>query len=121
MKKIIYIVSALLFPAITYAAPQTCADKKQQVEQELDYAKQHQQTHRVQGLEQALSNLNANCTDDRLKKEHQKNIDEKQHKLDKAQAELQKAVDDKKSAAKIQQKKAKVDKAQSALDAAKSE
>lgn len=121
MKKIIYVVSALLFPAITYAAPQTCADKKQQVEQELNYAKQHQQTHRVHGLEQALANLNTNCTDDGLKKEHQSKIDEKQHKLDKAQAELQKAIDDKKSSAKIQQKKQKVEKAQSALDALKAE
>lgn len=120
MKKTLYVVGALLFPAITFAAPQTCVDKKHQIEQELDYAKQHQQTHRVNGLEQALANLNANCSDDRLKKEHQDKIDEKQHKLNKANTELQKAIDDKKSASKIQDKKNKVNKAQSELDALKS-
>lgn len=117
MKKTIYVIAALFCPLVVLAAePETCADKKNQIEEALVHARQHKQSDRIHGLETALSNLNRNCRDDQLKEEHQEDIQKKQDKLTKAQSELQDAITDKKSPAKIQEKKDKVTKAQGELD-----
>lgn len=58
-----------------------CAAKKQEIEQELGYAKQHGNTARVEGLENALRENSKYCTDSNLLKQRQLKINEKKEKL----------------------------------------
>lgn len=118
MKKIIFTAAVSLLPVLAMAAAPTCADKKNDIEKELSYATQHHQTARIDGLQTALKKLDANCSDDQLKKAYQQKVDEKQAKLDKANQALQAAQQQGKSEKKIQRQKKKVAKAQAELEEA---
>ncbi len=69
-------------PALAAAAEGGCAAKAQNIQQQIDYATQHGNTHRVDGLKKALSEVQTHCTEAGLQAERQKNIAEKQRKVD---------------------------------------
>ncbi|CAI0700213.1 Protein of uncharacterised function (DUF1090) [Serratia entomophila] len=78
-------------PALSFAAEGGCATKAQNIQQQIDYATQHGNTHRVDGLKKALSEVQNNCTEAGLQAERQKKIDEKQTKVAERQQELKTA------------------------------
>lgn len=66
-----------------------CEIKKQRIEEQINYAKQHGNQHRVRGLEEALDNVNRYCTPESLYRDSQKAVDEKTEKVQEREAELQ--------------------------------
>lgn len=53
-------ISAFSIQAFAYDA-KTCEIKKQKIQEQLVYAKQFNNPHRVRGLERALANLERKC------------------------------------------------------------
>ena len=69
-----------------------CAAKKQAITQQLEQARAHGNDNQVAGLEKALSEVNAHCTDAGLKKERENKVLEAKHEVSKRQADLDKAM-----------------------------
>jgi len=104
------------------AASQTatgCEAKRQDIEQQIDYARTHGNNHRIDGLEKALSELNANCTNEGLRAERESDIRKKELKVEQRRQELTEAQADGRKD-KISNKQRKLEKAQAELDEAKS-
>lgn len=112
----LFAVPLFAFSAASFAAsqPQTCADKQQQIKTQLDYAHQHNNKEQISGLEKALTENKAHCTDAGLKAENERHVAEKQKKVQEREQELKEAQasGDSKKIAKKQQK---LDEAQSEL------
>ncbi|MFJ7882349.1 DUF1090 domain-containing protein [Pseudomonas sp. NPDC096917] len=69
-----------------------CAAKKQAITLQLEQARAHGNSDQAAGLEKALSEVNANCTDAGLKKERENKVLEAKHEVSKRQADLDKAM-----------------------------
>lgn len=54
-------ISMLSIPAFAYDE-KTCQIKKQKIQEQLVYAKKHNNSYRVRGLERALANVDRKCT-----------------------------------------------------------
>ncbi|TQI82378.1 uncharacterized protein DUF1090 [Serratia fonticola] len=106
--------------AFSQAAVETCATKAQDIQTQIDYATQHGNTHRVAGLEKALSEVQAHCTEAGLAADRQKKIAEKQSKVAEREQELKEAQQTGK-ADKIAKKQKKLAEAQAELKAAQAE
>ena len=76
------------------AAPELtgCAAKKQAITLQLEQARAHGNSNQVAGLEKALSEVNAHCTDAGLRKERENKVLEAKHEVSKRQADLDKAM-----------------------------
>lgn len=68
-----------------------CEIKAKNIEQQIDYAKQHGNTHRVAGLETALKEVKTHCTEDALQAEQAQKVSQKQQKVAERQQELKDA------------------------------
>jgi hypothetical protein len=112
----LFAIPLFAFSAASFAAsqPQTCATKQQQIKTQLDYAHQHNNKDQIAGLQKALSENQAHCTDAGLKAEYAKHVAEKQKKVEERAQELKEAqaTGDSK---KIEKKQHKLDEAQSEL------
>ncbi len=84
-----------------------CAAKKQAITVQLEQARAHGNSDQVAGLEKALSEVNAHCTDAGLKKERENKVLEAKHEVSKRQADLDKAMK-KGDAEKIDKRKTKL-------------
>ena len=75
-------------------APQLtgCAAKKQAITLQLEQARAHGNSNQVAGLEKALSEVQAHCTDAGLRKERENKVLEAKHEVSKRQADLDKAM-----------------------------
>lgn len=75
-------------------APQLtgCAAKKHAIETQLEYARANNNSDQIAGLETALSEVTANCTDAGLKKERENKVLDAKHEVSKRQADLDKAM-----------------------------
>lgn len=74
----------LILPMIAFcSAAQTneCDTKANEIQQQIDYAKQHGNTRRAAGLETALKEVKSNCTVESLKAERQKKLMKSSAKL----------------------------------------
>jgi uncharacterized protein HemX len=120
LNKIFLILSAVFIPltAVNAGTPTGCAAKKQNIEAQLKYAKDAGNTNQVRGLEKALAETNAHCTDANLTKQRQQKINEKERKVQKRQQELNEAKS-KNDAQKIAKKQKKLAEAQTELNEAK--
>lgn len=49
-----------------------CQEKEQEIQKEISYAEKHNNQRRIEGLNKALSEVRANCSDSKLRAEHQK-------------------------------------------------
>ncbi|MGC0915012.1 DUF1090 domain-containing protein [Pantoea agglomerans] len=113
MKKTLLTFSLLLLP-LTFTAAHAasdltgCAAKKQEIETQLSFARQHNNTHQVAGLEKALSEVNQNCTESSLLKQGQEKVAEKKLKVQEREQELAKAKAEGRSASKIQKREDKL-------------
>lgn len=113
---------ALLPAYSTLAATQAatgCEAKRQNIEQQIEYARTYGNNHRVAGLEKALSELNANCTNEGLRAERESDIRKKERKVVERRQELTEAQTDGRKD-KISNKQRKLEQAQAELEEARS-
>ena len=113
----------LVLPIIAFssiAQANECDTKAQEIQQQIDYAKQHGNTRRAAGLETALREVKSNCTVEGLKAEQQKKIKEKQHKVAERKQELKEAQETG-NADKITKKQKKLTEAQAELKQAQAQ
>lgn len=78
-------------PALSFAVEGGCVTKAHNIQQQIDYATQHGNTQRVDGLKKALSEVQAHCTEASLQADRQKKIEVKQSKVTERQQELKAA------------------------------
>ena len=69
-----------------------CAAKKQGIINQIELAKSHANLDQQAGLEKALSEVEANCTDASLKKERENKVLDAKHEVSQRQADLDKAM-----------------------------
>lgn len=81
----------LMVSGASAAGPGGCEYKRQQVERQIDYARAHNNTHRVAGLQEALREINVNCTDNSLLEKKKNRVAEKQRKVTERLQELEQA------------------------------
>ena len=93
--KIRYIPCFMLFflPAVVLANNPLCQQKAMSIQQEIDFARSHNNQHRVNGLQQALSQVQANCSDEKLKAEHQQRIEKKKREVAEREQDLREATE----------------------------
>lgn len=86
------VLPALALASSVYAAQpsETCATKQQAIKQQLEIAHQHNNKDQIAGLQKALSESQANCTEADLQKDKQQKIAEKQEKVNERTRELKK-------------------------------
>lgn len=91
MKKLqlamVVVLSSLAYSAS--AQNHGCERKIQSLETQLNYAKQHGNMHRQRGLERAISNVQAHCTDAYLLRDLQEDIDDQKEDIDEILEEIQ--------------------------------
>ncbi|EDC5554845.1 DUF1090 domain-containing protein [Salmonella enterica] len=105
----------LLLSIQSYATPPVgCAAKKQEVENQITYANEHNNTHQIAGLQKALREIEEHCTDPQLLRQRQLKIAEKEQKVAERQAELEQAKETG-NPQKIAQKQKKLDHAREEL------
>ncbi|AYF51384.1 DUF1090 domain-containing protein [Pseudomonas fluorescens] len=74
-------------------APLTgCAAKRQAISAQIEQAKAHGNSAQQAGLEKALSEVTANCTDASLRKERENKVLDAKHEVSRRQADLDKAM-----------------------------
>ncbi|EJC9268948.1 DUF1090 domain-containing protein [Salmonella enterica] len=106
---------AMLLSIQSYAAtPVGCTAKRQQVENQITYAREHNNTHQIAGLQKALREIEDHCTDPELLKQRQLKISEKRKKVAERQAELERAHETG-NPKKMAQKQKKLDRARDEL------
>jgi len=111
----------LAMSSTTYAGQLTgCAAKKNELETQITYAKKHDNTYRIQGLEKALKEINENCTDESLKTKRMKKITEKEQKVAERKHDLKEAKETG-NPDKIKKKERKLETAVNELSEAKNE
>jgi hypothetical protein len=122
-KKIPLALLLLALPALPAFAQSDltgCAAKKADIQQQIDYAKAHNNSYRIAGLEKALSEVSANCTDASLRAEREDDVRKKEQKVAEREQELTEAKATGR-ADKIQKKQEKLDEAEHELADAKAE
>ncbi|WP_109124323.1 DUF1090 domain-containing protein [Dyella sp. C11] len=120
MKPVIIAVllGSCLLPLSALAQSGGCDAKRASIQQEITYAQAHGNASRVQGLQKALSEVNAHCTEAGLRSDAEQKVAKAQQKLAERQQELQEARDQGKSAQKIADRQRKVDEAHADLEQA---
>ncbi|QZX97919.1 DUF1090 domain-containing protein (plasmid) [Pantoea alfalfae] len=109
-------LSPLAFTAAHAASNLTgCAAKQQEIETQLSFARQHNNTHQVAGLEKALREVDQNCTEESLLKQRQEKVAEKKFKVQEREEELAEAKAEGRSASKIQKREDKLAEAREEL------
>ena len=86
-----------LLAAPSFAAEQApeltgCAAKRQEISTQIEHAKAAGNSSQQAGLEKALSEVNANCTDAGLLKEQEKKVLDAKREVSRRQADLDKAT-----------------------------
>ncbi|AJJ18534.1 MULTISPECIES: DUF1090 domain-containing protein [Yersinia] len=120
-RSLLLVLPIVVFCNVAQAAlDNECDIKAKEIQQQIDYAKQHGNTRRAAGLETALKEVKSNCTAENLKAEQQKKIRQKQHKVTERQQELKEAQQ-KGDASKITKQQKKLVEAQAELKQAKAQ
>ncbi|HCR1910612.1 TPA: DUF1090 domain-containing protein [Enterobacter kobei] len=120
MKHTHFLLAGLLIlaPALSAVAATPvasgCEAKRQDIEQQIRYARSNGNDHRIAGLEKALSEVNAHCTDSGLRAEREADVREKTRKVEEREQELAEARSDGR-ADKIRKKERKLDEARAEL------
>ncbi|KIU33454.1 DUF1090 domain-containing protein [Atlantibacter hermannii] len=86
------ILACILFS--TTAAVQAaslCQEKEQEILREISYAEKHHNQNRINGLNNALREVRANCSDSDLRAKHQQKISELHAEISERRAELKQA------------------------------
>jgi hypothetical protein len=111
-----FVLSMVVYPMMCFAQTSGCDAKRTSIEKEIAYAQAHGNAKRVEGLETALAQMNANCTDAVLRGDAQRKVTAAEKKLFERQHDLQEAKSSGKSAKKIAERQRKVDEAHAELE-----
>lgn len=68
-----------------------CQEKEQDIQREISYAEKHNNQNRINGLNKALSEVRANCSDSQLRADHKKKIAEQKKEISERQRDLAEA------------------------------
>lgn len=85
-------LSLLTVTTLAQAGP-LCQQKEQAIQKEIDFARQHNNQRQINGLERALTETRANCSDESVRKAHQEKIQQHQKKVAEREHELQQERD----------------------------
>jgi DNA-binding NarL/FixJ family response regulator len=110
-----------IYPMVCSAQTSGCDAKRASIEKEIAYAQTHGNAKRVDGLETALAQMNANCTDAVLRSDAQRKVAAAEKKLSEREHDLQEAKAKGKSAKKIAERQHKVDEAHAELEKVQTE
>lgn len=91
MRYRIVLALSLLSLSVASQAVSLCQEKEQDILREISYAEKHNNQSRVDGLNTALKELKANCTDSKLRADHQKKIAEQKEEVAERQQDLTEA------------------------------
>ncbi|MFJ2984537.1 MULTISPECIES: DUF1090 domain-containing protein [unclassified Pseudomonas] len=69
-----------------------CAAKRQAISEQIEQAKAHNNSEQQAGLDKALSEVDANCTDASLRKEREQKVLEARHEVNQRTKDLDKAM-----------------------------
>jgi len=97
------------------AAESLCQQKEQDIQHEIAMAQQHNNQRRVNGLERALTEVRANCSDEKLKAAHQERIKAQQEKVAERERELKEERQDGDDKEKIAKRERKMEEARQEL------
>lgn len=100
-------------------ASSPCQEKEQDIKREISYAEKHNNQSRINGLKKALSEVKANCSDSKLRADHQHKIAEQKEEIAERRRELAEAKE-KGDAEKITKREQKLKEAQNELNALES-
>lgn len=113
-------LGALLVSTSALSAQNGCDIKKSKIQEQLSYAKAHGNTHRMQGLERALQNVNTYCTPNSLRDDARDEVSDRTKEVAERKADLQKAID-KGDISKIAKRERKLAEAEAELKEAQAE
>jgi len=108
-------LSVLATSAFANANSETCQQKQDRISQQIEYAKAHNNTGQLRGLQTALDQAKQNCSEASLEKRRQSRITSAQAKVDSREAELKKAQDKGDGPKKIASRQRKLDEAREEL------
>ena len=91
MKYRIALLLALTSLSASAFAASPCQEKEQSIQREISYAEKHQNQNRIDGLNKALSEVRANCSDSQLRADHQKKIAKQKDEVAERQQDLAEA------------------------------
>ncbi|WP_312455390.1 DUF1090 domain-containing protein [Pseudescherichia sp.] len=91
MRYRIVLALSLLSLSAASQAVSLCQEKEQDILREISYAEKHNNQRRVDGLNKALTEVKANCTDSKLRADHQKKIAEQKDEIAERQQDLTEA------------------------------
>ncbi|MDA8480098.1 DUF1090 domain-containing protein [Citrobacter sp. Awk 4] len=83
-------ITLFTLSAGSYANP-LCQEKEQDIQREISYAEKHNNQNRINGLNKALSEVRANCSDSQLRADHKKKIAEQKKEISERQRDLAEA------------------------------
>lgn len=101
--------------AFSHAAS-PCQEKEHEIQREISYAEKHNNQSRIDGLNKALREVRASCSDTKLRAAHQKKIAEQKEEIAERRRELNEAKQ-KGDAEKISKREHKLKEAQRELKA----
>lgn len=88
--RIVITLACLSLSSAAFSAT-LCQQKEQDIQQEISHAEKHGNQYRLSGLNRALSEVKEHCTDEKLKADHQKKIDEQHDEIAERQRDLSEA------------------------------
>ncbi|ARU95334.1 DUF1090 domain-containing protein [Tatumella citrea] len=97
MKKTLTALSMTLLSLLAInaaSAAETCADKRAAIENQMSYARQHNNSFQLSGLQKALDEVNAHCTPESVRHDARKDIKQAEKKLADKKQDLREAEDD---------------------------
>ena len=97
------------------ATESLCQQKEQDIQHEIEMAKKHNNQRRVNGLERALTEVRAGCTDKKLKASHLEKINAQKQKVAERERELKEERDEGHDKDKIAKREHKLEEARQEL------
>ncbi|MHA6312721.1 DUF1090 domain-containing protein [Pantoea sp. USHLN298] len=97
------------------AAESLCQQKEQDIQREIAVAQKHNNQRRVNGLERALTEVRADCTDKKLEAAHLERINAQKQKVAEREHELKEERDEGHDKDKIAKRQQKLDEARREL------
>lgn len=119
MKHRIALILVLTSLSSSAFAISPCQEKEQDIQREISYAEKHHNQNRIDGLNKALREVQAHCSDSKLKADHQQKIAKQREEINERHRDLREA-EQKGDAEKISKRQHKLDEAQQELKALES-
>jgi hypothetical protein len=114
----IVLLASFIAPSVVLAQSAGCDTKRQSIETEIAYAQSHNNAARVRGLQTALAEVTAHCTDASLQSAANKKVAKARDNVAENERDLQEAKDQGKSPKKIADRQRKLDQAHADLEEA---